>query len=59
MDWWSLGCVVYELLHGFPPFYTGNPQETYTRILNRSFQFPSKFGPYAVDLIDKLLTVSY
>ncbi|KAG2451162.1 hypothetical protein HYH02_003770 [Chlamydomonas schloesseri] len=57
VDWWSLGCVVYEMLHGFPPFYTGQPQETYTRILARAFKFPSKFGPYAIDLIDKLLTV--
>lgn len=29
VDWWSLGCVIYEFMNGFPPFYTGQPAETY------------------------------
>lgn len=24
MDWWGLGILTYELICGFPPFYTGN-----------------------------------
>lgn len=33
VDWWALGCVIYEMLYGFPPFYgNGNHQETYRRI---------------------------
>ncbi|KXZ54902.1 hypothetical protein GPECTOR_4g974 [Gonium pectorale] len=55
VDWWSLGCVVYEMLHGFPPFYTGNPQETYRRVLQRDLSFPPHMGPWARDLINKLL----
>ncbi|KAG2492165.1 hypothetical protein HYH03_009416 [Edaphochlamys debaryana] len=55
VDWWSLGCVIYEMLHGFPPFYTGNPQETYKKILARDLAFPAHMGPWARDLINKLL----
>jgi serine/threonine protein kinase len=24
VDWWALGILTYEMIVGFPPFYTGN-----------------------------------
>jgi serum/glucocorticoid-regulated kinase 2 len=24
VDWWALGILTYEMMIGFPPFYTGN-----------------------------------
>jgi len=23
-DWWAIGILTYEMIVGFPPFYTGN-----------------------------------
>lgn len=32
VDYWSLGCILFELLAGFPPFTGQNPEETWTNL---------------------------
>lgn len=41
VDWWCLGCVIYELLYGLPPFYNKDTQIMYKCIVNQPLQFRS------------------
>ncbi|ONK57371.1 uncharacterized protein A4U43_C10F19400 [Asparagus officinalis] len=58
-DWWSLGAIMYEMLVGYPPFYSDEPMTTCRKIVNwRShLKFPeeARLTPEAKDLISKLL----
>ncbi|KAM5553187.1 hypothetical protein ABKV19_025419 [Rosa sericea] len=58
-DWWSLGAIMYEMLVGYPPFYSDEPMSTCRKIVNwrTHLKFPeeAKLSPEAKDLIGKLL----
>ncbi|KAI0027263.1 kinase-like protein [Vararia minispora EC-137] len=34
VDYWSLGCILFEFLAGFPPFSGATPEETWTNLKN-------------------------
>lgn len=58
-DWWSLGAIMYEMLVGYPPFYSEDPMSTCKKIVNwrHHLKFPKEamLSPDAKDLISKLL----
>lgn len=58
-DWWSLGAIMYEMLVGYPPFYSDEPMATCRKIVNwrTHLKFPeeAKLSAEAKDLIGKLL----
>ncbi|KAM1172134.1 hypothetical protein TB2_021970 [Malus domestica] len=58
-DWWSLGAIMYEMLVGYPPFYSDEPMSTCRKIVNwrTHLKFPeeAKLSPEAKNLISKLL----
>ncbi|KMT17903.1 hypothetical protein BVRB_2g034320 [Beta vulgaris subsp. vulgaris] len=58
-DWWSLGAIMYEMLVGYPPFYSDDPITTCRKIVHwrHYLKFPedAKLTLEAKDLICRLL----
>lgn len=58
-DWWSLGCIMFEFLYGYPPFNADTPEEVFDNILNRRIAWPeddeTEVSDEAKDLINKLI----
>jgi len=55
VDVWSIGCILYTLLVGKPPFETQTLKDTYSRIKKNEYHIPSRIGPLARNLIQRLL----
>lgn len=55
VDVWGLGCMLYTLLVGRPPFDTSEVKSTLTRVVMAKYELPSYLSAEAKDLIDLLL----
>lgn len=59
-DWWSVGCILFELLYGYPPFHAQTHEVVFERILARKIDWPEEeeccASAAANDLINKLMT---
>jgi len=55
VDWWALGILLYEMLVGYPPFYSDDRMVLYQNILAGRIEFPRHVNKHARDLISKLL----
>lgn len=62
VDMWALGCVLYTLLGGFPPFYDDDFRAMIKKVLRGNYSFTSPpwrhVSGAAKDLISNLLTVN-
>ncbi|WLF81399.1 rim15, signal transduction response regulator [Lodderomyces elongisporus] len=64
-DWWSIGCILFEFLYGYPPFHAETPQEVFDNILSGKIDWPNLSPeedmefctPEGKDLIKQLLTL--
>lgn len=60
-DWWSVGAIAFEMMVGFPPFYSDDPMTTCKKIVNWKtyLRFPPEaeavLSPQARDFICRLL----
>lgn len=61
-DWWSVGCILFEFLYGYPPFHADTPEEVFENILARRIEWPEyddedddEVSDEAKDLINRLL----
>ncbi|XP_071104406.1 synaptojanin-2-like [Haliotis cracherodii] len=55
VDIWSLGCILYTLLVGKPPFETSCLRDTYMKIKKNEYNIPSRVSLPARNLIGKML----
>lgn len=55
VDIWSIGCIMYTLLVGKPPFETTSLRETYARIKQVQYKIPTHINSIAMNMISNML----
>lgn len=56
-DLWALGCIIYQMISGLPPFRSRSEYIIFQKILKLEYEFPEGFCPVAKDLVQKLLVL--
>lgn len=59
VDYWSLGCILFEFLAGFPPFSGATPDETWTNLKNWTKVLRRPVYEKEEDLIFNLSDISW
>ncbi|CAG8902441.1 unnamed protein product [Penicillium egyptiacum] len=61
-DWWSLGCIMFEFIFGYPPFNADTPDQVFENILHRRINWPDDpeelTSAESLDLMNKLMTLN-
>lgn len=57
-DVWSIGCIMYTLLVGKPPFETSSLRETYSRIKQVQYKTPQHISKPAMNMVANMLQLN-
>lgn len=57
-DLWALGCIIYQMISGLPPFRAGSEYLIFQKIIQLELIFPDGFDQTAKDLVEKLLQIN-
>ena len=57
VDWWSLGCIFYEMLTGYMPFNIPRNEKLSPKLFKTPIRYPKNITEDEMDLIEKLLTL--
>ena len=60
VDWWAVGCILFEFIYGYPPFHDETPEKVFENILARRIDWPELDDPEEVsqeakDIMDKFM----
>merc|ERR550534_2138177 len=55
VDWWTLGILTYEMLAGYPPFFSETPMATYRKIIKGKLSYGRMFSPPAKRFVASFL----
>ncbi|XP_057330480.1 3-phosphoinositide-dependent protein kinase 1 isoform X2 [Microplitis mediator] len=56
-DLWALGCIIYQMVSGLPPFYSKSEYLIFQQILKLDYEIPDGFCPLAKSLVSQLLII--
>lgn len=56
-DLWALGCIIYQMVSGVPPFRAGSEYLIFQKILKLDYDFPECFDANVRNLVEKLLVL--
>ena len=56
-DLWALGCIVYQMTSGLPPFRAANEYLIFQKIINLNYEFPDGFNEKAKNLVESFLQI--
>jgi serine/threonine protein kinase len=55
VDWWMLGCVIFEMLTGTPPFYSPDKAEMYEAVKFGTAKYSPNWDPNTRNILELLL----
>lgn len=56
-DLWALGCIIYQMVSGLPPFRSRSEYIIFQKILKLEYEFPDGFAPLARSIVENLLVL--